>query len=124
MFFKKKEDVTARLDVKDNRQESRYNAMAHISITGFDGNALLRNINTAGFCMESKTYVALRPGEQYTMTVSPGDSSRTPPFVLTVEVRWVRNSETSFRAGFKIFHASPDEAFRKYIEYIKTHNRA
>ncbi|MDR3162124.1 MAG: PilZ domain-containing protein [Spirochaetaceae bacterium] len=118
MFFKKKE-VAAVVKQEESRREDRYRAIAHIAITNFDGKALLRNINHGGFCIESRTHAALTSGERYSMTISPEFSSRIKPFILDVEVRWIKNSETNFKAGFKVLYTPADRAFEKYVDYVK-----
>jgi hypothetical protein len=125
MFFKKNPDVQSSQSsgATDNRREPRYSSIARLNIDGFEGEAILRNINRGGFRMESRTYAAVTLGEHYTMRISPETSTGLNTFDLEVEVRWIRSTETSFNAGFLVIKAPRDRAFEKYIEYVRTHNR-
>jgi hypothetical protein len=97
----------------------RYSSVARILINGFDGEAVLRNISTGGFRMESRTYAALQAGKSYAIQIKPEAASTISPFNLEVEVRWVQSTETSFNSGFLIIKAPPDRSFEQYLDYIK-----
>ncbi|MDR2069163.1 MAG: PilZ domain-containing protein [Spirochaetaceae bacterium] len=119
--------LKTRPEVKENpvditARAPRYTSVAYITINGFSGRALLRNISYGGFCMESRTYVAITPGEYYTMCLLPEPSINLRPFEMTVEVRWIRSTETKFSAGFLISKFPADRSFEKYFNYIKAQN--
>jgi hypothetical protein len=107
-----------------NPRAPRYDCIAYVSINGFEGRASLRNISVGGFCMESKTYAALKQGEEHAMTISPDAASGLSPFQIKVEVRWIRSTENSFSAGFAMVESLVgNRTMEKYVEYIKAHNK-
>lgn len=106
----------------ENFRPPRYASVARVGINGFEGEAVLRNISTGGFRMESKTYVAIEVGEHYVMQIKPEAASNLRPFELEVEVRWIQSSETSFTAGFLVIKPPADRSFEKHVEYIKARN--
>jgi hypothetical protein len=73
--------------------------------------------------MESRTYAAISVGEHYTMQITPEESAAVHPFIIEVEVRWVRSTEKNFNAGFLIIKPSADRSLEKYINYVKAKNR-
>jgi hypothetical protein len=115
----KKNTVQQDAELPVNRPP-RYSSWADVGISGFEGKALLRNISVGGFCMESRTYAALKPGDNCTMRVIPESSSGIKPFDMQVEVRWVHCTEQVFRSGFALSAAHRERAFEKYIDYIKS----
>jgi hypothetical protein len=107
-----------------SQRPPRYSCAAYVSINGFEGQALLRNISIGGFCLESRTYAALKQGEEHSMTITSDSTSGLAPFEIKVEVRWVRSTETSFNAGFAMVKSSVgNRAMEKYIDYLKVHSR-
>jgi hypothetical protein len=106
----------------ERRKEGRYESMVHIRIQGFDGYALIRNINSSGFCMASKTYVALNRGEIHQMQIMPEEATGISTIELEVEVRWTRTTEKTFAAGFQILQSN--SALRAYISYLEAKVRA
>jgi hypothetical protein len=118
LFAKNKEKVEA---AKLPRRP-RYRCVARVGINGFEGEAVLKNINLGGFLMESRTYAAIAVGEHYTMQIKPEDASRLKPFELEVEVRWIQSAETKFSAGFLVVKFPVDRSFEKYVDYIKALN--
>jgi hypothetical protein len=122
MFFKTKERADKQSSSKENFRLPRYSCVAHVCINGFDGEAILRNINNSGFCMESRTYAAIAVEEHYTLRIIPEAVSNTKPFDLEVEVRWVRSTEISCSAGFLIRKYPADRSFEKYLNFIKNRN--
>jgi hypothetical protein len=103
-------------NVKQQRAH-RYESLAHVNIHGFDGRALLRNVNSGGFCFASKTYVAINRNESHKMRIMPEPEARLPDIDLDVEVVWTRVSEHLFAAGFKIIHNN--HTFREYLTYLE-----
>ncbi|MDR2662285.1 MAG: hypothetical protein LBC31_04735 [Treponema sp.] len=103
-------------------REPRYTCIARMSINGFDGEAVLRNINRRGFLMESRTFVIIEVGKNYVMRIKPEAASGLNSFGLEVEVRWVRSAETRFNSGFLITGDITDRSFERYIGYIKSRN--
>jgi hypothetical protein len=110
-------------NVVDGRREERYSCMANIEINGFEGQALLRDINTKGFCMESKTYVSLVPKEKYTIRIKPEGGTAVASIEFTAEVRWVRSTAELFSTGFLIHRHGNAEAFQHYLDYLKNVRR-
>jgi hypothetical protein len=123
MLFKKTERPENGEDSTDNRRMPRYSSFAHVRINGFEGQALLRNINQGGFRMESRTYAAITLGEHYIMEIAPEASTNIRPFSLEVEVRWVQSTEKNFNAGFLIVKPPTDRSLEKYIDYVILQNR-
>ena len=97
-------------------REHRYESFAYIRIHGFEGQALIRNISSGGFCMASKTYVTINRGEYHQMQIVPEPESHVAGIDLEVEVRWTRISAKIFAAGFQIRCAS--HAFNAYLTYL------
>jgi hypothetical protein len=118
MLFKRKNDKT-QTAVQENRREPRYHTVARVCINGFEGEAVLRNINSGGFRMESRTYAAIAVGERYDMRITPENTSNLTPFDLGVEVRWVQSTEDNFNSGFFIVDRPANGVFDKYVNYIK-----
>jgi ABC-type transporter Mla subunit MlaD len=99
-------------------RNQRFNCKARVRITGFDGCALLRDVSEGGFCLESGTYIALKVGQQHEIAIRPAEETGIAPFTLTVEVRWVRSTESAFRCGFKVAGMTgAEEAFPQFVQY-------
>jgi hypothetical protein len=122
LLKKKPQDASEQFVSTDNRRAPRYDSWAHVKINGFEGEALLRNINLGGFRMESRTFVAITIGDNYAMNVVPETATALRSFDLEVEVRWVRSTESSFNAGFAVTKAPLDRGLEKYVEYLKVHS--
>jgi hypothetical protein len=120
-FGEKAEAPSAGVSV--NPRLPRYSTIARISINGFEGEAVLRNINEGGFRLESKTYAAITPGEHYIMWISPEKSSNISRFELEVEGRWIRSTEHSFNAGFLIVKTPAGRVMERYMDHIKQHGK-
>jgi hypothetical protein len=111
----------AREQIIERRSERRYQSMVHIRIHGFDGYALIRNINTSGFCMASKTYVTINRSERHKMHIIPEEAARLSSIEMEVEVRWTRTTQKNFAAGFKIIQSG--SALRAYVSYLEKNHR-
>jgi hypothetical protein len=122
MFFKKTEPTKNRDFPQKPPRAPRYPCKAYVRINGFDGAAVLRNINQGGFCMESRTYAAIKVGEHHAMQIKPEASANINPLDLEVEVRWVKSTEFSFSTGFLILTCPSGELFEKYLNHIKARN--
>jgi hypothetical protein len=120
MFLKKRQQKTLQPSSGETPRAPRYSCVARISIDGFEGEAVLRNINQSGFRMESKTYAAITAQEHCTIRINPEAASALKPFELKGEVRWIQSAENSFSAGFLVTGPSADRSFEKYIDYIKS----
>ncbi|MDR3343680.1 MAG: hypothetical protein LBT14_13050 [Treponema sp.] len=107
----------------ENRQAIRYSSVAGVCIHGFEGEALLSDMSSRGFRMESRTYVSLTPGECYTMKITPESDMGTGSFEIEVEVRWVHSTTSLFTAGFSIAKPPTDYSFQRYIDYLSVNNR-
>jgi hypothetical protein len=116
-LFKSQQSVGQPVAMKS--REPRYNCVAFVSVNGFEGEAILNNINTGGYRMESRTYASLVPGDHHTMRIRPDDNSGIKSFEVQVEVRWIKSTETRFSAGFLIIQRPADRSFEKYIDYIR-----
>jgi hypothetical protein len=101
----------------DQRRAQRYESTATIRINGFEGQALINNINTGGFCMTSKTYVEIGQGQRYTMQIIPEPNAQLETIELEVEVRWTRVTGTRFIAGFQILRSN--QVLKTYITYLE-----
>jgi hypothetical protein len=123
MLFGKKQVSESQPDSADNRRAPRYSSLAQVRINGFEGQALLRNINQGGFCMESRTYAAITLGDHYNMEIIPEPSLNIRPFKLDVEVRWVRSTEKSFNSGFLILTPPADRSLERYVAKIISQNQ-
>jgi hypothetical protein len=122
MLFLNKGKDENKVSPAENPRPPRYTSIARVRINGFEGEAVLRNISTGGFRMESRTYAAITVGDHYTMRIKPEAGSGLSPFDLEVEVRWIQSTETSFSSGFLIIKSPANRPFEKYIDYIKTRN--
>jgi hypothetical protein len=123
MFFgKKKAAEDTQNSMALNTRAPRYSTTANISINGFEGMAVLRNVSTSGFCMVSRTYAALTPGMMYTIWLTPETDSNINTVELTVMARWIRSTESDFTVGFSVSKFPVDRSFEKYIDYIRIRN--
>jgi hypothetical protein len=118
LFFKTKENTEEAALLQEPPRAPRYATVARVCINGFEGEAVLRNISSGGFRMESRTYAAITVGERHTMQIKPEKTSALQAFELEVEARWVQSSETSFNSGFLIIKPPADKSFENYINYI------
>jgi hypothetical protein len=115
---KKNEEVQERA-----LRAERYDCVVKVGINGFEGEAILRNISSGGFLMESRTYAAITVGGHYTLQIKPYANSGLKLFELEVEVRWIKSTETKFSAGFLVIIYPADRSFDKYLDYVKNQNR-
>jgi hypothetical protein len=122
MIFAKKKEPVEKSAAQEQRREPRYSAVARVRVNGFEGEAVLRNINSGGFRMESRTYAAISVGERYGMRIIPESVSNISPFDLEIEVRWVQNTEKSFNSGFLVVNRTDTKAFDRYVNYVKAHS--
>jgi hypothetical protein len=118
-FFKKRKDSPQNDGAQMPSREPRHSCIASVRINGFEGEAIITNISPSGYCMESKTYAALAPGERHVMRLQPEASSNLRAFDMEVEVRWIKSSETRFSAGFLILERPADRSLEKYIDYVR-----
>jgi hypothetical protein len=103
----------------DLRRTQRYSSIAGISVNGFEGKALLKDISNTGFCLESATCVNMSPREQYTVKIIPEPDTGVKPFDVVVEVRWVRSTEDKFETGMNIIKPPLGQAFDLYLKALK-----
>jgi hypothetical protein len=101
----------------------RYGCVVRVGINGFEGEAVLRNISSGGFLMESRTYAAITVGGHYTIRIKPEAASGVKSFELEVEVRWIKCTETKFSTGFLIISPPANGYFAKYLDYARTEDR-
>ncbi|MDR3337897.1 MAG: hypothetical protein LBT16_11920 [Treponema sp.] len=122
LFLKKKEVESKTVDFYKAARGDRYTTLARVAINGFEGQGLLRNVSSGGFCMESKTFAGLDVGSSYTIQIIPEASAGINRIDdLTVEVRWARTSPEKFAVGFQVLQSS--RSFEKYVEYIRAHRQ-
>jgi hypothetical protein len=120
MFFKKKQEVLGdQLAVYQEREDPRFAANGGITIEGFEGEGLLKNICISGCCMESVTYAALLPAEVYKVKIIPAADISLDPFSAALTASWTKSSEMSFEAGFSLEAGRKNPHLEKYVEYLK-----
>ncbi|MDR2096343.1 MAG: PilZ domain-containing protein [Treponema sp.] len=125
MFFRKKKEIDDQFSSYQNRETLRYDTDAGITIDGFEGEGLLKNISVPGLCLESVTYVEITPKERYKIKIIPTPLAHIEPFEVRAEANWIKSSELAFEAGFSIIEPSQDKtsSIKRYIEFLKVHNR-
>ncbi|MDR1024617.1 MAG: PilZ domain-containing protein [Treponema sp.] len=101
----------------------RYDNLALVSIDGYEGVAVLRNISQSGFRLESKTFVDMESGSVHTMQINPEASSGLKPFEIKVEVRWIQITQEKFSMGLMIIQGE-SRVLHRYIEFLKGTVRA
>jgi hypothetical protein len=119
LFFKSKrnqEDDSNANQLNPVKRAPRYGSLALVSINGYEGMAVLRNISQSGFRMESKTFVDMNLGDVYVMQITPEPSSGIAQFEIPVEIRWVESSAEKFAAGFMLTQAA-SRSFQKYVDF-------
>ncbi|MDR2793971.1 MAG: hemerythrin family protein [Treponema sp.] len=104
---------------KENRGMERYACHAGIGIKGFEGFAVLKDINRGGFCMVSKTSITIAPKETLAIRIIPEGVTGIAAFDLTVEVRWVKSTPNLFMAGFFVKEAGGITQLQQYLAYLK-----
>jgi hypothetical protein len=117
-IFDRKTETDAEAEEKITRAP-RYSSFASIQVNGFEGEALLKNISTSGFCMESKTYANLAPGKKYLMQIFPEATTGLSRFDVEVEVRWVRSEVSKFDVGLLLTKTQSRLEMDKYIDFLK-----
>jgi hypothetical protein len=123
LFGKKKNETAADEEEKVVRAP-RYESMAFIHINGFEGQALIKNVSSTGFCMQSKTFAALIPGEKYTIRLVPEKITGLSPIEALVDVRWVRSEVSKFETGLQLVKAESNRELERYISHLKLQAQA
>jgi hypothetical protein len=122
MIYTKKERSPGDSSGK-NPRAPRYDCMARISIKGFEGEAVMRNVSPGGFRMESRTHREISVHTLCSVRVDPEDGSGIQTFELEAEVRWVLSNEDGLSAGFMVPAAESGKiapgTFESYVEYRK-----
>jgi hypothetical protein len=119
MLFNKKQKLEeVEKAPTESRRAVRYSSMATVKINGFEGEALIKDINANGLCMESLTYASLEVYECYVMFISPEPSFGVETFELKVKVQWLHSSAALFSTGFSIVEPPRGRAFQKYIDAV------
>jgi hypothetical protein len=118
-----KQDPAKKTPSAENRKYPRYRSLASLSINGYEGRAILKDISTGGFSMQSRTFVSLTPGTEYAMRIS-SENQHIDPFELVGSVCWVRSDVSRFEAGFVIVKSPPGTTLGEYINYLKQHKKA
>jgi hypothetical protein len=123
LFLKRKKKDSELKAVKFHTAErkTRYTTLARIGVNGFEGQGILRNVSSGGFCMESKTFADLDVGSSYSIQIIPeGSTGINRIDDLSVEIRWIRTSPEKFAVGFQVLQ--PNRSFEKYVEYLKANS--
>jgi hypothetical protein len=125
MFFKKKrEELGDQFAVYQEREMPRFAAKGGcaggITIEGFEGEGLVKNISASGCCLESVTYAAITPNQTYQARISPGPEINLDPFTLRLTVSWTKSSEMAFEAGFALEKDEKDPRLERYVEQLQT----
>jgi hypothetical protein len=97
----------------------RYECLPTVSINGYEGQAVLRNISESGFRMESKTFVEIETGSGYLIRISPEPFTGLKPFEIAVEVRWVQSSPEKFSLGFMVTQTN-SRPFQRYLDFLRS----
>ena len=102
-------------------RQPRYASLALVHINGFEGYAVLRNVSTGGFRMESKTFVDLETGNACSIRITPEAETGIGPFTLEVNVQWIQSAAEKFAAGFRVVHGNirPLEEYVCFLEKRK-----
>jgi hypothetical protein len=123
LFFKSKKSGEADSPAATVNRAPRYGSLALVSVNGYEGAAVLRNVSQSGFRMESKTFVEMELGNVLTMQITPEASSGIKQFEIKVEVRWIQSAREKFSAGFMLVQGE-NRFFQKYVEFLKDSSRA
>jgi hypothetical protein len=123
MFFRKKkgEYLSDQQAVYRKRGAPRYSLNAGIEVEGFEGEGSLKNISISGCCMESSTYVSIKPDEVYKVIIKPDTSDNMEPFSYKVKATWTKSSETLFQAGFTLENSQNNTQMKEYVEILNSH---
>jgi hypothetical protein len=120
MFFRKKQEEPGdQFAAYHERQTPRYTVNGGISIEGFEGEGLLKYISDSGCCMESVTYVSIKPSQVYQLRINPGPDTNMEPFTTRLTLNWIKSSEMVFEAGFVLEGAEQDPHLVRYIEQLR-----
>jgi hypothetical protein len=122
MFFQKKkkeEDLGDQFAVFQERKAPRFASNAGISIEGFEGEGLLKNVSVSGCCLESVTYAAITPNQTYRVKIIPGADEKMEPFNIKLVANWIKSSETLFEAGFSLEESERNPLPKRYVELLQ-----
>jgi hypothetical protein len=122
LFFKSKNKTETEKPAAILSRSPRYDCLIRVSLNGYEGQAVLRNISDTGFRMESKTFVEMETGSIYVMSIFPETFMGIKPFEVTVEVRWILSSPDKFALGLLVVQPE-NRPFQKYISYLKSQAR-
>lgn len=119
VFKKKKAELGDQFAVFQKRETPRFVAGGGISIEGFEGEGLLKNICVSGCCLESVTYVAIVPSQVYQIRIDPRPGINMEPFTARFKASWTRSSESAFEAGFSLETGRQDQRLQRYVEQLR-----
>jgi hypothetical protein len=124
MLFLKSKKTSAAEPSTSNiaNREPRYGSIALVSVNGYEGMAVLRNVSQSGFRLESKTFVEMELGSIFTMKITPETSSGIKQFEVEVETRWILCTQEKFSAGFLVVQGG-NRSFQKYVDFHKSNSR-
>jgi hypothetical protein len=123
-LFGKKKTTPAMEEEEKVVRAPRYESMAFVSINGFEGQALIKNVSTTGFCMQSKTFAALTPGKNYKIRIVPEKITGLSAIEVEVDVRWVRSEVSKFEVGFQMVRSDSSRELERYISHLKLQAQA
>jgi hypothetical protein len=119
LFFKSAKKTEAENSSAVLTRPPRYECLATVSINGYEGLAVLRNVSESGFRMESKTFVEIETGSSYVIRISPEPFTGVKPFEVTVEVRWAQSSPEKFSLGLMVIQTN-SRSFQRYVDYLRS----
>jgi hypothetical protein len=106
---------------QEKRQTIRYRSQAWATIPGFiQENAFVKDMSVTGCCIEFKTSVKLKVGEQYTIAVSAEIETQVGRFDLLAEARWIQPRGNGCEIGFLIISSPTGKQFERYVDYLAT----
>jgi hypothetical protein len=119
LFKKKKEELNDQFAVFQERGLPRFASIGSISVEGFEGEGLLKNVGLSGCCLESVTYVAVEPNRVYQATIKPSADINMKPFNLGLVVKWTKSCETFFEAGFSVEGGKKNPFLDRYVKQLR-----
>ena len=120
----KKEELTDQRAVFQERGHPRWGSAQFplktgITIQGFEGEGLLANFCVSGCSLESVTFIALIPNEEYQAKIIPAENENMEPFNLRIKLNWIKSSEALFQAGFSLGEGQSNAQLKRYGEILQ-----
>jgi hypothetical protein len=103
----------------EQRKNVRYPTLARACVpAAYDGEALLKDLNVTGCCVEYTIFVDIKPDALYKIVILPDSVSNIEKFELEVICRWIRTAEYSCEIGFSVAASPKGKAFQRYVDYL------